>query len=183
MICIVHHCPLFCFLLPIYLAHITDDTPDGDVYYATIQNSTLNLSLRNSLFFFYFLRPKKTRGKGQVEVSPDTQSSRSSMANKPERERVCVGAKEGNKTPRECARFWATNASVRSSGNSSFQAPPCPATSFLRLPAAPPSLSPQSCFFFSFGARSAAAQVASVRAGQTCRLPAARLQATPPTLT
>lgn len=62
------------------------------------------------------------------------------MANKPERERerVCVGAKEGNKTPRECARFWATNASVRSSGNSSFQAPPCPATSFLRLPAASP---------------------------------------------
>jgi hypothetical protein len=76
-------------LLPIYLAHITDDTPDGDVYYATIQNSTLNLSLRNSLFF-YFLRPKKTRGKGQVELSPDTQSSRSSMANKPERERECV---------------------------------------------------------------------------------------------
>jgi hypothetical protein len=137
VICIVHHCPLFCFLLPIYLAHITDDTPDRDVYYATIQNSTLNLSLRNS---FFFLRPKKTRGKGQVEVSPDTQSSRSSMANKPERERerVCVGAKEGNKTPRECARFWATNASVRSSGNSSFQAPPCPATSFLRLPAASP---------------------------------------------
>lgn len=182
MICIVYHCFASCcqFTLPISL--MSDDTPDGDVYYATIQNSTLNLSLRNSLFFFF--TPQENQGKGTGRAEP-----RHAVLEKlhgqqtGERERECVGAKEGNKTPRECARFWATNASVRSSGNSSFQAPPCPATSFLRLPAAPPSLSPQSCFFFSFGARSAAAQVASVRAGQTCRLPAARLQATPPTLT
>lgn len=94
VICIVHHCPLFCFLLPIYLAHITDDTPDRDVYYATIQNSTLNLSLRNSFFFF---TPQENQGKGTGRGEPRhavLEKLHGQQTGERERESVC-GSKRG----------------------------------------------------------------------------------------
>jgi hypothetical protein len=79
-----------------------------------------------------FISPKKTRGKRQIELSPETSSSpRETPCITNRREREWGTKKRGNKRPRECAHFWATSVSVWSSRNSSFQA--LPATSFLRL--------------------------------------------------
>lgn len=81
--------------------------------------------------------PQENQGKrtdrAEPSVQTSVQSSRNSMDNKSERERREMRERMGNKRPRECAHFWATNVSVRSSRSTSFQAP-SPATSFLRLP-------------------------------------------------